>query len=172
MLCLEIKTKEAKTMKLSKATLWLKGVLGFSAVMLALVVFGGIPGYLRHVFYVRPDLIGWDYWMRGYGLLLALPVWAALALLWRVFDTIPQNNGFTFDNVRRFVRMRQLAATDLALVALLGVFLISNGITPPFLMGSLMLALFVGIVAAIVFHVLAGLVRNAAELKQDSDMTI
>ena len=159
-------------MKLSKATIWLKGVLVFSAIALGLVVFGGVPGYMRHVIHVRPDLSVWDYWMRGYGLLVALPVWATMVLLWKVFDTLPDNHAFSMENARRFQWIYQLAGIDLALVVALGTFLVVSGVTPAFITGSLLITVFVGIVAIIVFYVLAGLVRNAAELKQDSDMTI
>ena len=159
-------------MKLSKATILLKAVLVFSAIALGLVVFSGVPGYMQHVVHERPDLAGWDYPMRGYGLLLALPVWAVMVLLLQVFDTIPKNAPFCTENAQRFHKVSRLAEIDLGLVLVLGTFLVINGVTPAFIMGSLMLATFAGIVAAVVFHVLAGLVRNAAELKQDSDMTI
>ena len=43
--------------------------------------------------------------MRAYALVVALPVWAVMALLWRTFDTIPRNNAFCLDNVKRFRRI-------------------------------------------------------------------
>ena len=168
-----LKTKlEVESVKLTKATVWLKGVLVFSAVMLALVVFVGVPGYMRHVIYVRPDLSVWNLWMCGYGLLIAVPVWITMGLLWKVFDTLPGGNAFCMDNAIRFRRIAQLAGLDLGLVGILGAFLLINGITPVFIAGMLMMTIYGGIVAVIVFLVLSGLVKNASELKNDSDLTI
>ena len=159
-------------MKLSKATILLKAVLAVSAVLLGLVIFGGVPAYMQHVIHVKPELAVWDYWMRAYATLLALPVWAVMVLLWRTFDTIPKNAPFCVENARRFFRIAQLAAADLVLVLALWMFLYFGGALPAFIAVWLLCATYVGIVAAIVFYVLGGLVRKAAELKQDNDMTI
>lgn len=159
-------------MKLTKATILLKAVLVFSAIALAGVVFGCVPAYMQHVIHVRPDLAGWDYWMRAYGFLIAAPVWVTMVLLWQIFDTIPKNNSFTADNAKRFQLISWMAEGDLCVVGAFALFLVLAGVTPPFLVVCFSGTLFAGIIAAVVFHVLGGLVRNAAEIKQDNDMTI
>ena len=159
-------------MKLSTASVLLKIVLVISTIAVAFVVFWCVPVYMRHVIDVRPDLAGWDYWMRAYALLVGLPVWAAIAILWRIFDTIPKNDAFSAENARRFQWITRLAEGDLCIVGAFAAFLVISGVTPPFLIMTFGGAIFAGIAAAIVFHVLGGLVRNAAEFKQDSDMTI
>ncbi len=159
-------------MKLTKATILLKAVLAVSAVLLGLVLFGGVPAYLQHVIHIRPSLAAWDYWMRAYATLIALPVWGVMVLLWRAFDTIPKNTAFCVENARRFIRIAQLAVADLVLVVALWIFLYFGCALPAFIAIWLMCATYVGIVAAIVFYVLGGLVRKAAELRQDNDMTI
>lgn len=159
-------------MKLSTASVLLKIVLVISAIVVALVVFWCVPFYMRHVIDVRPDLGGWDFWMRAYALLVASPVWVTIVLLWKVFGTIPQSDAFSQMNARRFQWIAWLAEGDLCLVGGFALFLLISGVIAPFLVMCFGGALFGGIAAAIVFHVLAGLVRNAAELKQDSDMTI
>lgn len=159
-------------MKLSKATIWLKGVLVLSALVLGWATFVGVPAFMQHVVDVRPDLAGWDYVMRGYGLLMALPVWAVMALLWRVFDTIPGNESFCAENVKRFRLIARLAIADLALAVALALFLIISGVLPPFIVMCLGGAIYLGVVAVIVFHVLAGLLQNAVALRQDSELTI
>jgi hypothetical protein len=159
-------------MKLTRATILLKAVLVLSAILLGFVVFGGVPGFMQHVIDTRPDLAGWDYPMRGYGLLMALPVWAVMGLLWQVFDTVLKNDSFCAANVKRFRQIAWLAVGDLALAVALGAFLVISAVSPPFIMMWLMVAVYTGIVAVIVFYVLAGLLQNAVALKQDSDMTI
>ena len=159
-------------MKLTRATLLLKAVLVLSAIVLALAVFGGVPAFMQHVIHVIPSLAVWDYIMRGYGLLIALPVWAVMVLLWLVFDTIPKSEPFCMANVKRFRQIVWLAVGDLGLALALGMFLIISGVTPPFIMLCLTGATFLGIIATIVFYVLAGLLQNAVAIKQDNDMTI
>ena len=104
--------------------------------------------------------------------MIALPVWAVIVLLWFIFDTLPQNKAFSTLNQRRFLWITRLAATDTAIVAALWTFLIISGVTPAFIAMSMSMTICVGIVSIIVFHVLGGLVGYAADLKQDSDMTI
>lgn len=159
-------------MKLTKATLLLKAVLIFSAVCLAGAVFGCVPAYMSHIIQARPNLSVWDFWMKAYAFLIALPVWATIVLLWQIFDTIPKNDSFTLDNARRFQWISRLAEGDLCLVAALGLFLVISGVIPALIAACLMATIFGGIVASVVFHVLGGLVRNAAEIKQDNEMTI
>lgn len=159
-------------MKLTRATVLLKIVLVLSAVVLALVVFGGVPAFMQHAIAFRPDVAGWDYVMRGYALLIALPVWAVMVLLWQAFDTIVKNDSFCAANVKRFRLIMWLALGDLGLVVLLWLFLIISNVLPPFIVMCLMGATYLGIVVSIVFYVLAGLLQNAVALKQDNDMTI
>ena len=159
-------------MKLKRATNLLKAVLVFGIIAVGLVAFVGVPAFMKHVIHVRPALAVWESIMNGYAILIALPVWVAIVLLWQVFDTIPNSMAFSLPNMRRFRQIMWLATGDLGLVVVLWVFLIISEATPPFIMMSMLLATLVGIVAVIVFYVLAGLVQNAAELKQDSDLTI
>ena len=159
-------------MKLDKATVMLKIVLALGAIALGLVLLGGVPGYMSHVIHVRPSLRGWDFWMKAYATLISLPVWAVIVILWMVFDTLPKNEAFTMVNVTRFRWIARLAVVDLVLVGVLGAFLVISGVTPAFLMMCVLLAVCGGLVVTIVFQVLAGLLQNAVQLKQDSDMTI
>ena len=159
-------------MKLKRATNLLKAVLMFGTIAVGLVALVGVPAFMEHVIHVRPSLAMWEPIMNGYAILIALPVWVAIVLLWQVFDTIPNSMAFSLSNMRRFRQIMWLATGDLGLVVVLWVFLIISGATPAFIMMSMLLTTLVGIVAVIVFYVLAGLVQNAAELKQDSDLTI
>ncbi len=159
-------------MKTGTASILLKVVLAFCAVALLLVVVGGVPGYMSHVTYVRPDLSGWALPMELYGGLISLPVFAAIAQLWMVFGTIAENNAFCAENAKRFMRIERLAIADLGLVAILWGFLLIVGVTPPFILLCLSGATFVGGVAIIVFRVLAALVQNATSLRQENELTI
>jgi len=57
-------------------------------------------------------------------------------------------------------------------VLALAAFLLISGVIPAFILLCLIAAVYIGAVAVIVFLVLGALVRNAAQLKQDSELTI
>jgi len=159
-------------MKPTTAAVLLKTVLAVSALAILLVACWGVPQYMEHVTYVRPSLSPWVIPMIAYGCLIAIPVLLAIGLLWRVFGTIPENGAFSMANARRFRIIAWLAAGDLALVLALAAFLLISGVIPAFILLCLIAAVYIGAVAVIVFLVLGALVRNAAQLKQDSELTI
>lgn len=159
-------------MKTKTASWLLKIVLAFSTLAVLAVVGWGVPQYMAHVVHVRPSLSPWVFPMEAYAWLMAIPVLAAIALLWLVFGTIQENEAFSLENARRFQKIAWLAVGDLMLALLLAVFLILSHVIPAFIAMCLTAAVFIGVVAAIVFHVLAALVRNAAEIKQDNELTI
>ncbi len=159
-------------MKSSSASSLLKIVLAVSAAALLFVVFWCFPAYMRHVVFVRPDLAGWAFPMEAYIGLMSIPVFACIVLLWQVFGTLSGDNAFSMENAKRFTVMKRLAIVDLGLAALLAAFLLICGVTAAFIAMCLTAIFYVGVVSIIVFHVLAGLVRNAAEIKQDHELTI
>jgi hypothetical protein len=159
-------------MKSTTATWLLKAVLVISTLAILFVACWGVPRFMGHVTYVRPELWPWVLPMDAYAGLIAIPVLITIVLLWRVFDTIPRNEAFSPANAIRFQRIALLATADLVLVLALAAFLLISGVIAPFLVISLMAAVYIGVVALIVFNVLAALVRNAAEIKQDNELTI
>ncbi|MDD3212697.1 MAG: DUF2975 domain-containing protein [Eubacteriales bacterium] len=159
-------------MKTKTASWLLKIVLAFSALVVLAVAFWAVPQYMAHVVYVRPSLSPWVLPMKACAGLIALPVLAAIVLLWRVFGTIPENEAFSMQNAKRFQMIAWLSVGDLLLVLLLAVFLFVSHAIPAFILMCLSAAVYIGVVAAIVFSVLAALVRNAAEMKQDNELTI
>ncbi len=159
-------------MKTTTATVLLKIVLVLSALAILFVVCWGVPRYMGHVTYVRPSLGVWALPMDLYAAAMAVPVLVAIVLLWRVFDTLPKNEAFSLPNARRFRLIGRLALGDLGLVLILAAFLIISGVIPAFILLCLLGATYVGVVAAIVFHVLAALVGRAAEIEQDNELTI
>jgi len=159
-------------MKSTTAVKMLKTVLLISALVILFLACWGVPGFMGHVTYVRPSLSPWVAPMIVYGALIALPVLAAIALLWKVFGTLTNNEAFSLANARRFRQIAWLAAADLVLVLILAAFLIISGVIPAFILLCILAAVYIGVVAVIVFLVLSALVKNAAELKQDSELTI
>ena len=159
-------------MKPTTATILLRTVLIVSAFIILSAVFCGVPMFMAHVVFVRPSLSPWVFPMEAYAGLLAAPILAVIVILWRMFDTLTRDCAFTMENARRYRLMAWLALVDLALLLILAVFLFLSSALPGFIACCLMVAGYIDAVGTIVFFVLGGLVQNAAELKQDQDLTI
>lgn len=159
-------------MKPTTATLLLRTVLIVSAVIILLVVFYGVPMFMSHVTDVRPALSPWVFPMEACAGVIAAPILAVIVILWRMFDTLTRDCAFTMENVRRYRLMAWLALADLMMLVALAVFLILSDAFPGFIACCLLGAAYIDTVGTIVFFVLGGLVQNAAELKQDQDLTI
>lgn len=157
----------------NKTVTWLlKAVLIVSACAILITAVNLLPMYMRHVVEVMPELSGWYGWIIAYGWLLAIPALLALALMWLVFDTIAAGGAFCEKNAVRFTRVWQLALFDEAWVIVMAVFLWVNRIMPPFIVVTVLGLLFFGVAAGVTCFALSGLVRNAARLREENEMTI
>lgn len=104
--------------------------------------------------------------------LTAGPIYAALALFWRICTDIQRDRSFTKINASRMKAISVLAVSDVIYHFTGSVVLTALKMNHP---GSMLFTLFidvVGISVAIAAAVLAHLVTKAAELKETSDLTI
>lgn len=159
-------------MKRTTVAWMLKAVLLVCACGALLAAGYLLPNYLGHVREVRPELTGWYGWGMAFGWLLTVPALLALALLWRVLDTLAAGEPFCADNARRFRQTARLAALDLALVAALGMILWINHISPPFLTMTVLGLMFLGVAAGLACFALSGLFSGAARLREENEMTV
>ena len=147
------------------------GVIG-SALAVLMVSGRFLPMYMRHIVDVRPELSGWYSWGILLGWMLALPVLYALIQLWRIFGTLGGDKIFSLTNAGRFARMWKLAALDTGLVAIMGLVLLATQTTPLFLMLTVSALLFAGALSCAVCFALSGLIRGAAMMREENDMTV
>jgi len=147
------------------------GVIG-SALAVLMLAGRFLPMYMRHITDVQPELSGWYSWGILLGWILALPVFYALVQLWRIFATLAGGEVFSEANAGRFAHIWKLAALDTGLVALLGLVLILTQTTPPFLMMTVSALLFAGVLSWAVCFALSGLMRSAAMMREENDMTV
>ena len=103
---------------------------------------------------------------------MALPVLYALVQLWRIFATLAGKEVFSLTNAGRFARIWKLAALDTGLVAIIGLALLVSQTMPPFLMITVSMLLFLGTLCCAVCFALSGLVRSAALMREENDMTV
>lgn len=104
--------------------------------------------------------------------LTAGPIYAGLVIFWRICSDIQRDRSFTKINAARMKTISVLAIADVIYHFTGSVILTIFNMSHP---KSLLLTLFldvVGISVAIAAAVLSHLVTKAAELKEDSDLTI
>lgn len=148
----------------------LKGVILFLAAMGA--VFYG---------FVFPELIremgAVDFpWLVGPGIVAvsvsAIPIVIALALFWRICTEIGRDNSFSCANARYLsgIGLCALVDTGYCAVGTVTVFVITGG--HPSVLLLAVTAILGGLTIAVAAFLLSHLVRKAAELKDENDLTI
>lgn len=145
-------------------------VLALLALLALLVVF--VPTYMRHVVDVMPGISSWYVIAQVFGWVVAVPVFIALWLLWRVFGTISEGNAFSQENAKRLRLIWQLALIDLVPVVGMGIFLLVNNAMPRFLSLCFGAAVMTALIAALVCFALSGLVSSAADISDENKLTI
>lgn len=160
-------------MKTGTASILLKAVfLIFCAVVLLLVVLGGVPGYMSHVTNVRPDLSGWALPMELYGADFPAGLCGDRAVMDGVWYHRGEQCVLRGERPAVYADRASGHSGPRPGLAVLWGFLLIVGIMPGFILLCLSGATFVGSVAIIVFRVLAALVQNAASLRQENELTI
>ncbi len=145
-------------------------VLWAGAVLTAAACF--VPGFMRHVCAVRPELAGWYGWGVAFGWLLAVVMLCAFGFLWRVVGTVAQGRAFVHRNATRFRRVWQLSAGCFGMCAGLGTFMGLAQIFPPFLVLTVAGLLLATATAGLASLALSGLCQSAALLREESEMTV
>ena len=104
--------------------------------------------------------------------LTGVPCYAALALGWRIADSIGRDRSFTTENANRLKGISRLAAGD-ALFFLIGniVMILLDMSHPGIFLLSLMI-IFVGVAISVASAALSHLVLKAASLQEQSDLTV
>lgn len=116
-----------------------------------------------------------SFWYVPWLVLLSLsgiPCYIALFLMWRITQSIQKGQAFTYQNAARLKRIALLAQTD-AVFFVLGnlLFLLLGMNHPSVVLGSVGIA-FVGEAIAVACKALSGLTQKAADLQEQSDLTI
>ena len=102
----------------------------------------------------------------------ALPCYAALVLIWLMAMDIGRDRSFTTVNAKRLKWCAVLAAVDAAYFFIGNVVLLLANCSHPGITLMSMLVVFVAAAASVVFAALSHLVRKAAALQEQSDLTI
>lgn len=150
----------------------LKAVVVFAFAALLMIGLIPVPRFAHLAARWQPGLAGLVPWAIAYINLGFVPVYAALVLAWQVFNDIGQDESFSQANARRMRRAAGLALAE-------GVWLILGMLWLQFAqaLGGFYLLVFLGLFllslsAAVVLYVLGYLIDQAAELKEEAELTI
>lgn len=151
---------------------WLKVVIiGTTLIGIASCVY--VIPECGSIFRMRyPEFAGWVYpWM----ILLyacSIPCFAAMVICWKIAANINNDMSFSSENAKLFKLFSYLAAGDTAAFFAGCVVFLAAGINHPGMLIIEMLIVFVGIAVFVCTAALSYLVAQAANLQEESDLTI
>ena len=151
---------------------WLKLILlgmGICGLAVYLVVVPSFGDSLRSQY---PEFAGryWPWlifiWVSG------IPCYAVLVLGWRIAANIGRDASFSLENARFLRSIAVLAALDAAYVFLGNLAMLFLDMSPPGVVLLSLLVVFAGAAVAVAAGALSHLVRKAALLQEENDLTI
>ena len=151
---------------------WLKIIL-IGVGICGLVVYGALlPMYGQALLSRYPEFANrfWP-WMI-FLWVTALPCYAALAAGWQIAANIGKDRSFSGDNARLLQRIAWLAAGDTAFFFLGNVVLMLLSMNHPGVLLASLLICFAGVAVTVAAVCLSHLVHKAADLQEQSDLTI
>ena len=154
---------------LSKWLKWIIIVVGLSGLLVYVWV---IPSFGQMLAAEYPEF-AYCYlpWMILIGV-TGIPCYVALAFGWRIARSIGMARSFSLENAKLLKRIAILAVADTGFFFVMNiVYLLLNMNHPAFVLMSL-IVLVIGIAISAVSAALSHLVRKAAELQEQSDLTI
>ena len=155
-----------------KLAKWIKLVLA-GAGLCGLFVYAAIlPAFGLSLVAQYPEL---GYCYRPWLIFLCLtgvPCYVALALGWRIAGNIGRNRSFCMENAGFMRWIAWLAAGDAAFFFLGNLALWLGSMNHPSVMLASLLVVFAGVAVTIVAAALSHLIRKAADLQTQSDLTI
>jgi len=150
----------------------LKSLIPMGGAMLLYACIWLIPDAMRFMALYWPEfrplvtptiLFGWA---------VALPIGAAMCIAYRIFHSIGHDQSFTFANAKRMRWISMLAFADFILLLIGFAATLPINIAHPIFLLCFTVAGFLCLAAAVCCLVLSKLLRQAAELKEESDLTI
>lgn len=150
----------------------LKAVIIGMAVCGALIYFWAFPGighmivqsYRETESYYLPWII--FLWISG------IPCYLVLCLMWQITKSISENKAFSYENSKRFRRISVLALSDTIFFFAGNILLLLMNMNHPSIVLCSVGIVFAGITIAVISKAFAHLANRAAQLQEQSDLTI
>lgn len=151
---------------------WLKAIIGGMAICGALIYLYIIPILGRDLVDARPEYTSWYFPWLAVVLVSAIPYYWGLYFGWKVSTEIGKDNSFSMENAEYLKNISILAALDsLYFFAANVVFMVIDMNHPGVFLISL-IVVFIGVAVTVAAAALSHLVRKAAEIQQENELTI
>lgn len=151
---------------------WLKAVIiGTTIIGLACCIYV-IPFILNSFASDYPEF---SYWVLPWKILIyicSIPCFAAMGICWKISGNVQKNESFTMENANLFKMFSYLALGDSVVFLCGSVVYFFVGMNHPGLLIAELLIVFAGLAVFVCTAALSYLVAQAADLQEDSDLTI
>ena len=159
-------------MNQKKLSLWLKAVIIGIGVCGLIIYLGLLPNLGVTLLTEHPEFTAWHWPWLIFLWITAIPCYAILFLAWKIAVNIGKDLSFSADNARLLQSVAWLISGDILFFFLGNVVFFFLGMNHPgvFLLSLLICA--IGVFIAIAAACLSHLVRKAADLQEQSDLTV
>ena len=151
---------------------WLKGII-IGIGLCGLTVYAAVvPALAEYMLEGYPEfltaVLPWELfiWCSG------IPCFAVLYFAWRIVADIGLDRSFTDENAKRLKWISGLAAGDALFFFLGNILLLFLNMNHPGIVLASCVVVFIGVAVAVASAALSHLVKKAAELQEQSDLTI
>ena len=151
---------------------WLKRIIIGIAVCGLIVYAYIVPSYGQSLVESYPEFANRYYPWLFFIWVTGIPCYAALFLGWRIAAGIGQDKSFTMENAKYLKWISVLAAGDALLVFVGNLVFLLLDLSHPGIMLLSLLIVFAGVAISVAAAALSHLVRKAAALQEQSDLTI
>ena len=151
---------------------WLKGIVAGIAVCGLIVYFAVLPNVGASLRAGFPEFSAWHWPWMIFLWITAVPCYAALVLCWKIAANIGNDRSFSEENARLLQAVARLAAGDTVFFFLGNVVLFFLSMNHPGILLLSLLICFAGVAVTVAAVCLSHLVSKAADLQQQSDLTI
>ena len=155
-----------------KLSAWLKGIVIGIGLCGLIVFFVMLPDYGDSLHASFPEFGAWHWPWMIFLWLTAIPCFAALVMGWRIAMNIGKDRSFSEENARLLQRIGYLAAADTAFFFLGNIVFFFLGMNHAGIMLASLLICFAGVAVTVAAVCLSHLVHKAADLQEQSDLTI
>jgi hypothetical protein len=151
---------------------WLRAVIIGVGLCGLVIFFLFIPIFGQSVVEKYPEFSGWYWPWLIFIWVCGVPCYAVLVLLWRISSNISKNRSFSSENANYLKWISLLAAIDTAVFFVGNIVLWLLNMNHPGVVLGLMVVAFFGVAITVAAAILSHLVKKAAALQEESDLTI
>lgn len=151
---------------------WLKTIIGGLVVLALLFFFVIVPLLGRSIVEDAPEYRNWFVPWLVFAWITAVPCFIAAVFAWRVAGNIGKDRSFSMENAVLLKRIALLAVIDSAAIFIGNLVMIFLSMTHASVVIVLLMVTFLGVAVSVACAALSHLVRKAADLQQESDLTI